>query len=163
MRLDRDQFVISYDGSKADTDTLMATIKVAGYESRIVTDAAPDAPSIEVAVGDDPGFFTEALARARQEGKPVVIDFHASWCQPCQQMIKETFPDPKVVALLQRCVFLKIDTDLHPATAKRFGVAGLPDIRILAPDGSEQKRIVGFQDAHAFSKALAEVLGEADR
>ena len=158
MRLDRDDFSITYDASKADTDTLIATIKEAGYKSWIATVETPDAPPTEVAASKDPVFFTDALARAKQKRKPIVIDFHAEWCLPCKRMLKETFPDPRVASLLEQCIFLKIDTDQHPALAKRFGVTGLPDLRLLSPDGSERTRLTDFQDAKSFAAELTSLL-----
>ena len=44
-------------------------------------------------------------------------------------------------------VFLKLDTDAQPEAAKYFGVSGIPDARILRPDGVELARVVGFQRA----------------
>ncbi|MBI4613737.1 MAG: thioredoxin family protein [Planctomycetes bacterium] len=49
-------------------------------------------------------------------------------------------------------MFLKIDADEHPEVSKRFGVAGIPDARVLETDGTEVARFIGFKDA-------SEVLG----
>ncbi|REK29301.1 MAG: DUF255 domain-containing protein [Planctomycetota bacterium] len=163
MRLDRDTFVITYDVSSVGIDTLITTIKAAGFKSWLATNETPLLASTDAALGKDPAFLTEALARAEQEGKPVVIDFHAEWCLPCKRMLKETFPDPKVASLLRRCIFLKVDTDKHPALARRFGVAGLPDIRLLTPDGSEHRQLTDFQDPTAFAAALNELISVANR
>ena len=95
-----------------------------------------------------------ALATAKREGKPLVLDFSAKWCAPCQQMIRETFPDPRVAGLLEGFVFLTVDTDEYPALAQKFGVVGMPDIRILSPEGIEVRQVLGFRDAQAFAEEL---------
>lgn len=144
MDLKRDEFVVDYDAVRTGEDKLIATSKQAGFPARVV-------PNSEI---DDPLFFREALAKARQENKPIVVDFTASWCDPCLRMLRETFPDPKVAPLLQRAVFVKVDADEYPALAKRFGAVALPDVRFLSPDGKELRRFQGFQGAEAFAQVL---------
>jgi thiol:disulfide interchange protein len=100
----------------------------------------------------------EALAQAQKESKPVVLDFFAEWCAPCQRMEKTTFKDERVRALLERCVFVRVDTDEHPDIAKRMGVEGLPDIRFVLPDGMVIKQLRNFQDEESFAAELEGLL-----
>ncbi len=173
MLLDRDAFLVEFDATKIGPEDLLAIIKKAGYDSNIVTD---DIATDDVATDDarqkltprqpaaskDP-IFSAALARARQENKPLVIDFYADWCAPCLKMLKTTMPDPQVAALLRKCVFLKVDTDTHPDLARNFGVVGLPDIRFLAPDGTEIRRLQDFQDAKSFAAELRKLLASFEQ
>ena len=55
-------------------------------------------------------------------------------------------------------MFLKIDTDRHPALAKKYGVVGLPDVRLLTPDGSEEKKLLGFRGPVPFAAELERLL-----
>ncbi len=136
MDLERDEFVVNYDSSQATDADLIVTVEKEGFSARVVS---------TVQAAEDPPFFREALAKARSENKPVVLDFTASWCLPCQRMLRETFPAPKVARLLEQFVFVKVDTDEHPALANKYGAVGLPDVRLLSPEGKELRRFRDFQ------------------
>jgi thiol:disulfide interchange protein DsbD len=164
MRLERDEFVITYDPLKTNENRMLTTFKDAGYRATIVTNVAKaEAGTALPAPVADPPFFTEALAQAKRERKPVVLEFYAEWCAPCKRMLKETFAEPKVAALLERCVLLKIDTDRYPGLAKKCGVVSLPDVRLLAPDGSEKKRLLDFQSPETFTAELQQLLDLGQR
>ena len=144
MDLERDEFVVDYDAARTTTAKLIVTSKQAGFAARVVPNSELDAPL----------FFREALANARREHKPIVLDFTASWCEPCQRMLRETYPDPRVAPLLERSVLVKVDADEYPALAKRFGAVALPDVRFLSPQGHELRRFQDFQGPNVFAQAL---------
>jgi thioredoxin-like negative regulator of GroEL len=73
-------------------------------------------------------------------------------------MEKTTFKDKRVAALLERCIFVRVDTDKQPEIAKRMAVEGLPDFRFVLPDGKVIKQLRSLQDAESFSSELEELL-----
>lgn len=159
MILERDEFLVTYDPAKGNDELLVQTVKQSGYTAQIVTNQAEKTQKIEETLL--PGGFPvldKAVAQAKRENKPLVLDFHAEWCIPCKQMEKSVFPEPKVAAQLKQVLFVRIDTDKEPELTQKLGVVGLPDIRFVTPTGKIVNKTVGFQDAESFSAQLSKLL-----
>ena len=92
-----------------------------------------------------------ALAKAGETDKMVVLDFFATWCGPCIQMDKETWPHKDVVAWVgKHAILIKIDVDKEEAVAKEFNVTAMPTVVFLKADKSEISRFVGGYPASEF-------------
>ncbi|MBN1896087.1 thioredoxin family protein [bacterium] len=105
----------------------------------------------------------EALSRAGQEDKPVLLDFFAEWCAACRELDEKTWPDPAVEAELGAFIPVKLDLtrsgEREKALQKKYGVIGMPTVIVLSPDGKEKGRFEGFQDAETVSRFLREKAG----
>ena len=107
-----------------------------------------------------------AVAAAKLENRPVMLDFYADWCVSCKEMEKYTFPDPAVQAALENAITLQADVTLvdadDQALMKHFGIIGPPTIMFFTPDGREQasRRIVGFKPAAEFAAHVQAVFQE---
>ena len=87
--------------------------------------------------GADLPAIEAAVAQARAEGKPVLLDFWGTACKACEEMEAKTFPDPAVQKELGRFVLLKVrmeltDRAIRP-TQERFAVKGLPTYVVIEP------------------------------
>ncbi len=77
--------------------------------------------------------------------KPVVLDFWATWCGPCQMMapvidqLAEERPDLLVG---------KIDVDEQPELASMFQISSIPTI-VVMEQGKVVKRELGFRPYNA--------------
>jgi thioredoxin:protein disulfide reductase len=110
-----------------------------------------------------PKDIEDALVRAKREGKPVILDFYATWCTDCVRMEKTTFADPRVRAALKNYVLLQADVtdnnDASIAIKQKFSVFGPPALLLFSADGSEKKdlRFYGYRNVEEFLALLGKV------
>lgn len=79
--------------------------------------------------GDD--FDTVVLQGSAD--KPVLVDFWAPWCAPCRALAP--ILEKLAAEMAGRFLLAKLDTDRHPDIAARYGVRGIPDVRLFV-DGA---------------------------
>ena len=82
---------------------------------------------------------------------PIVIDFNATWCGPCQRFA----PIFEAVAKEygDKAIFMSVDVDVAPNAAHQFEVTAIPQVSILMPDGNVTST-VGFMEKSQFLQFL---------
>lgn len=106
----------------------------------------------------------EAIAKAKELGKPLMIDFTAEWCAACHEMEKYTYTDPAVVAASEGFVTVMIDCTSKEdpavrAVQEKYGVLGLPTVVFVTPEGQKVGETVGFVKAEDFLPVMQSIPG----
>lgn len=103
-----------------------------------------------------------AFQDARAAGKPIVLDFGASWCAACRELQDKTFPDPRVVDALTPFAKFRVDLDganrsQEPALRARWNVKGLPDVVFINEVGQvvPAARVGGFLPPSQFLSKIS--------
>lgn len=99
---------------------------------------------------------TEATfdTRVLKRGKPVLVEFWATWCGPCRMVA----PVLEQIAGERADVeIVKINYDEEPGVGQRYGVMGLPTM-LLFRDGEPVRSFVGAKPKARLVAELDEAL-----
>jgi len=70
--------------------------------------------------------FKKDVLEAKQ---PVLVDFYATWCGPCQRL------SPVIESISKsysgKVSVFKVDVDKNPKLAERYGITSIPSIKIF--------------------------------
>lgn len=86
---------------------------------------------------------------------PVVVDFWASWCGPCQQFAP-VFSQVSHEMATQAC-FIKLDTESNQMIANRYQIRSIPTLMIFH-HGKEIARLSGALPKTQFKQWLQQYL-----
>jgi thioredoxin 1 len=82
---------------------------------------------------------------------PVLVDFHATWCQPCKMQAPILQEYAREAGAKIRII--KIDVDKNPEIAQRFQIQGVPTLAIFK-NGSLVWRQSGVTPKHVLSNIV---------
>ncbi len=82
---------------------------------------------------------------------PVLVDFYATWCGPCQMMAP--ILEQVNAQLKGRLQVIKIDTDKYPQLASQYQIYALPTL-VLFKNAQPVERIEGVLSADQIIQKL---------
>ena len=106
----------------------------------------------------------EALLKAKEEEKYVLIDCHTKSCGPCRKMEKTVFPSEKCGEYINPRfvpIMMDMESEIGIAIAKKYDVGIYPTYLVLSPDGKKQGEIIGAEfNVDDFIAMLKNILHE---
>ena len=151
-----------------------------GGAPQLTTFGGGPAPAFSLPDLTDP---TRTLSLSQFRGRPVLVNFWASWCIPC----RKEMPLLEVAyrRVRGRVVFLGVDTndtsgaalsflrqtgvtypsayDPHGTAATAYGLFGLPTTVFVAPDGKILERHVGALSSDTLTAGITRLMRTASK
>lgn len=124
------------------------------------TTEIPDEERVEMApneVVEMPKYKIEDGRIIPTDGKPMIVDFSATWCPPCRQL-KPIF-EKLAEDFRGRISFVTIDVDENPELSQAYGVQSIPMMVFINKDGQIQNTLIGFQDRGQLLAAINTYFG----
>jgi thioredoxin 2 len=113
--------------------------------------ASLPAPREPIEISSDEAF----AGLVRDAPAPVLVDFWAAWCGPCQMVAPEL---EKVAAGAAGRLFVaKVDTEALPGLSQAFRIASIPTL-VLFVGGREEGRVMGARPAEGILQFVEEQL-----
>jgi cytochrome c biogenesis protein CcmG, thiol:disulfide interchange protein DsbE len=150
-----------------------------GYDPRALPSAMIDkeAPAFDLPGLDGPGLTGAGISRDGFKGRPVVINFFASWCVPCREEhpllmrlaerehirlygidYKDRPEDARRLLAQFGNPFAAVGEDSEGRTGLDFGVYGVPETYVLDASGHIRKKFTGPMTAEQVNNELLPIL-----
>ncbi len=98
---------------------------------------------------NDGNFQREVIEASKT--KPVLVDFYADWCGPCQ--VQGPIVESLAGSVGESAVIAKCNTEDSSKTAEEFNILSIPTL-IIFKDGTAAERFTGLQSKESLETAL---------
>ena len=122
--------------------------------------AAPSGAHAEIPWTHD---VKQARADALRDHQPILLDFWATWCGPCNVMDTEVFSQERVATAMKKVRPVRIDIDRQVDVTRKYDVAGTPTLIVTDALGNELFRHGGLISADQLLGLLAELPADISR
>jgi thioredoxin 1 len=98
---------------------------------------------------------TQNFDEIMSQGKPVLMDFWATWCGPCKRLgpiIEELAAEYDGKAVVGKC-----DIEENDELTEKFGIMNVPTV-VFLKDGKEVDRVVGLAMKNIYQEKLNALL-----
>lgn len=96
---------------------------------------------------------TQEFKQLINSDKPVLVDFFATWCGPCQYMTP--ILEEVKSKVNGKAEVIKVDVDKSPQIAAEYGIRGVPTL-ILLKNGESKWRQSGVVPASELVRVIEE-------
>lgn len=111
--------------------------------------------------------YTEGMAKSKETGKPVMVDFFTTWCQVCKILDAETFTDKELIDLVNKnFIAIKVDAESSDTVteggksmtklelARSFSVSGYPTVWFIDSKGARVGILAGARTPEEYKSVI---------
>lgn len=103
--------------------------------------------------------FEDGQKVAVEQDKPILVYFWATWCEYCEKMQTEVYPDPEINEILKNdFVLVAVDIDINEEDAQAFGIWVPPAELFVTPDGVVIDKVGGYTPKNNFLAVLRQII-----
>ena len=104
--------------------------------------------------------YSAGMEEADKQNLPVIIDFYADWCGPCNSMDEQLYTDSRVITKSNGFAMIKVNGDYNRDLMNQYNVESYPTIVFLDRNGNEVERWVGW--GYNIESQIMQFLGYMD-
>lgn len=140
---------------------LAAALLLAAAPAAASEGAPPAAAAAPTAAPEWHSRLEPALAAARAEGKPILVDLYADWCGWCHKLEAETFSSARFADFARAFVLLRVDIEDGGEGGwlrRRLGVVNLPTLAIVDADLVRMGLVDGYAPTDVYLTRIERAL-----